>query len=400
MELAPGFRGNAELVTEDDLRNSLVAGAILLIALATLLIGSPTNDPRLLLSGAPGGAITFIAASAVVASNEVSRRFLIQLFPSTLFLIPLAIPLHWSTDPEYGAYKLFNLLAVFLLSGSMILSGVRLVGLRFFLQLWIWSMFALLCATLVFKLRYGFLDRQVLFLLNGPIVFARLMGIAAILSIFMLCGILRYVLFFSFCLAVVWTMSKGPIIALAAATLTTLWLLPPGKRLSFLVTNVLVLGLLLAASWPFLAELDLGRLQLLADLASGDFSRIGEDFASTGIRIRVFTDTLVLISQHPFGVGLGGWGDAIRENWGLYYPHNLALELWSEAGIILGSIALLPFLMFVLRGNPALRAVSAFLLAAQMVSGDLLDARYLMVFSVLTLTLVTHEEVADRRQAN
>ena len=392
MNTAPPLRDAIAPAFESNLRNGLLACALLLVALATLLIGTPLTDPRLVVSGAPGPAIAFLLAAAILVSDAKALNSMVQLLPFTLFIVPLAFSLFWSPDPEYGAYKLFGLLTVFLLATPLLISGIKLTGFRLFFQLWIWVMLALLCLALLYKARYGFFDREVLFLLNGPIVFARLMGIAAILSIFLFAGILRYLLFLVFGLAVLWTMSKGPILALVAAAGLACWLLPRGERLRFAMTNLLILGSLLALNWRTIAALDLGRLQLLSDLILGNFSGIGSELSSTGVRLRMFQETLALIADRPMGVGLGAWSESIRENWGLDYPHNLVLELWSEGGILLGSLALLPFIAFLGVGHPAPRAVACFLLAAQMVSGDLLDARYLMVFSALSFFRLFEED--------
>ena len=64
-------------------------------------------------------------------------------------------------------------------------------------------------------------------------------------------------------------------------------------------------------------------------------------------------------------------------------PHNLFLELWSEGGIILGSFAAMPFLAFLFAPKQKLWFVAFCLFLAQLVSGDISDARFLMVFSLL-----------------
>ena len=133
------------------------------------------------------------------------------------------------------------------------------------------------------------------------------------------------------------------------------------------------------------AIIDLGssRLFALLDILTWNQNALGEH-TSAGVRVLVYLNTLELIADHPFGVGLGAWADHVSHSYGLDYPHNLFLEVWSESGLILGSLALVPFtIALVLPGPPALRAITLFCFLAQQVSGDLLDARYLLTFSVL-----------------
>jgi hypothetical protein len=57
--------------------------------------------------------------------------------------------------------------------------------------------------------------------------------------------------------------------------------------------------------------------------------------------------------------------------------------LWSEGGVILGTFAALPFLLFIFSPKKIFWFVAFFLFLAQMISGDIGDARFLMVFGFL-----------------
>ena len=90
-----------------------------------------------------------------------------------------------------------------------------------------------------------------------------------------------------------------------------------------------------------------------------------------------------MISSHPMGVGLGGWpffDTAARE---LTYPHNFFLEMWSEGGIIIGTLACFPLLIFFFVKRNIFWFIALALFIAQLVSGDLGDARQMYVFSLM-----------------
>ena len=366
------------------LRNRVVEIIVFCLAILILLLGSPLGDSRLSVSGAPLAPVVFLPAVLMVMFVPAFRIF---LGPTVIFLLPVALlglSLFGSAMPEYGAFKYFNLIAVCIVVIPLLYASLVRIGILDFGRLFILVMLALLVASIAFKAKYGFFDRTIPFLMNGPIVFGRLMGLAAVLSLFVLKGPVRLLGFSVFGSAVVWTMSKGPVLALATATLFSLfWLIQGKDRIRLVVGAGLVFGLGGFLAWDFLTAISWGRLTAIADLLGAVGDRSSIDFGSIGSRKTIFIGTLSLIAEYPFGVGLGAWSLMVSESFGLQYPHNIFLELWSEAGILLGTFALLPFLAFLLPGPSALRGAGLFLLCAQFVSGDLLDARYLLTIAAL-----------------
>ena len=366
------------------LRNRVVEIIVFCLAISILLLGSPLGDSRFSVSGVPLAPLIFLPGVLMVMFIPAFRIF---LGPTVIFLLPVALlgsSLFGSTMPEYGAFKYFNLIAVCIVVIPLLYASLVRIGILNFGRLFILVMLALLVASIAYKAKFGFFDRTIPFFMNGPIVFGRLMGLAAILSLFVLKGPVRLLSFSVFGLAVVWTMSKGPLLALATATLFSLfWLIQGKDRIRLVLGAGLVFGLGSFLAWDFLTTISWGRLTAIADLLGAVGDRSSIDFGSIGSRKSIFIGTLSLIAEHPFGVGLGSWSLMVSESFGLQYPHNIFLELWSEAGILLGTLALVPFLAFLFPGPSALRGAGLFLLFAQFVSGDLLDARYLLTIAAL-----------------
>ena len=355
------------------------------LAVAGLLLGNVLIDERLMLGAVPINPFIYLYLVCLLLAFGGARALPFVL-AWMLFLLPVLLSLGWSLDIDYGMIKVINLVITTSLSLCLLLTAIErsswltvqrsLVGLLFFL----------LIIAVAYKLRYGFFDRQVPFFINGPIVFGRLMAIAAILAVFSLHGVVRIAAVVLFGMAVIWTASKGPLLGLAGLLALIVWLRAGWFGRVFVVVAPLTIGfLLLTGVWEFHYE-GSNRLLIVLDLLLSGGNLLS-DAGPLGGRIGLYRESVALIVSEPFGVGLGGWGLAVAENYGLYYPHNFFLEMFSECGLVLGSLALFPFLAFMLARFNAAGACALFLLIAQQVSGDLLDARYLLLMSLLAVWL-------------
>jgi O-antigen ligase len=94
----------------------------------------------------------------------------------------------------------------------------------------------------------------------------------------------------------------------------------------------LLAGLAVVAALVVTAVPDVSHRALLL-LRSGDGNTSGD-------RIRLWSMTLTLLSQRPiFGTGLSGFETIMTPLWKgdatwILYPHNLALDLWAETGLL------------------------------------------------------------------
>lgn len=378
------------LLSSNDQSNQILACVVaILLALAVLLVGNIAPDPRLNIAGIPLSSILFMLAivmACLFPCLQMTHRTAFLCLTPVIFL---AFTLPFSLDIENGAFKLSNLVATTFVAATLLAGASQRLGPESVAKLIIAALALLLIAALFYKAHYGFFDRQVLFLLNGPIVFGRLMGLACVLSIMTFQGRQRVLICSLFYVAVLWTASKGPILALTITiTAYTLLFASTKQRALFLallatVATAVYFYLDFLSSWAPLSRLFINYTN------TGAFGTANWD--SVGSRLVLLRETLQLIANHPYGIGLGSWSAYTGITWA-QYPHNFFLELWSEGGILLGSIATVPFLAFLGRPKNPWWSACIFLLLAQQVSGDLLDSRYLLTFSLLGF--ITSPEVA------
>jgi O-antigen ligase len=243
-----------------------------------------------------------------------------------------------------------------------------------------------LLAAVAYKLLFGFFDREVMFFLNGPIVFGRFMSIALILSLYVFRGYFRIIAAVTFFAAIVWTESKGPILAVICTLLAMGWLSSGrrGKLVVLLGCFAVALIVLVVARYFDISVEQIGRLAILLNLLSGD-TTLPMFIQSNSARNSLWARTLDIIYAHPFGVGLGGWAHYANYKSDTPYPHNLFLELWSEGGLVLGTVACVPLLLFLLARINMFWFVALCLLLAQLVSGNIGDARQMYVFGLLAI---------------
>ncbi|MGI9203294.1 MAG: O-antigen ligase family protein, partial [Woeseiaceae bacterium] len=340
------------------------------IGLISLLVGAVTPDARLEVSGVALNPLFYLCLAVFagcLACRKSDLQFVfLMLLPTTLMLLSL----FWSLDAEYGLLKYVNLLTASFIAIVFFVGAIRLIGVEQLLRYLAVILLILLVGAVVYKLQFGFFRREVPYLLNGPIVFARLMGLGALAAFFSMRGTARILACLAFCLAVAWTGSKGPLLAIIGVLAWSIWKHSRGRGRFLFATSVITVGTVIGVLFAY-AMIDLGsnRLFAIIDLLTWNRSAMGSD-TSAGVRLLTYINTVDLIAEHPLGVGLGAWSQHVSENFGLDYPHNLFLEVLSESGVIAGAIALLPFVVALLvPGPPALRAIVLFFFLSQQVSG-------------------------------
>jgi hypothetical protein len=357
------------------------------MGLLVLLIGSWVPDDRLNVAGLPLDLIILIAGALIATTATIRRGTLHSVAIIQIPLVLLAITLLWSTDPDIGLDKLTTLIVSGSLGFVLLNTVIERHGVNQLALLLAVYLGLLLMVAIPYKLANGFFDRSVNFFINGPIIFGRLMCIAAVLALFFLRGKRRVVATTIFFLAVVWTESKGPILALVL-TLFSVALIgaTPQVRKRFLAfVTILLLGIAAVFAYFDLGPRDFGRLGVFYSVATADTTAL-EGYSkqgSLGARVEMWSKTVELIPQKPFGIGLGAWDRAVDTRLPTPYAHNLMLELWSEGGLMLGSFALIPFVIFFFGPKKIFWFVALCLFLAQMLSGDIGDARFLLVFGLL-----------------
>ncbi|QOQ69295.1 O-antigen ligase family protein [Photobacterium damselae] len=255
--------------------------------------------------------------------------------------------------------------------------------------------------ALLFKLKNGLFNRDVKFIMLGPIVFGRLMGIGLLLSIFSIDSKYKNIIALSFLFGVLLSFSKGPILSLSLVFLLYLFLNKKIKSLLFLSVFIFLIYLNINSVINYFISFDIPSLSRILNviyvLVNGGDVTNGSNYGSIGSRSDMYKATINLIQLHPLGVGVGLWSNYISIE-GLKYPHNLFLEVFSELGVFLGVLFLIPFLLFLLvrKNNQMLFLICMFLLFNQMVSGSIADARYLLFFSVVSAFLCWNDRGTNK----
>jgi hypothetical protein len=364
---------------------TLATAALVSLALGVLIVGQVHPEPRVTVFDVPLNTMLFLFAGVGFLSNQVPFSVRKVVFTASLPILILVAATLWSPDIETGLIKSANLYFSALLAAGLLAAACLAGGMRRVLTFMLLLLTALLIFGLLAKSRGGFFDRYVPYGLNGPIVFARFMGIAAIASMLLLTGIKRVFAVSVFVLAVVWTQSKGPLISLLLVFALYSMIEGRGLRrfawpLAMIAVAAIVVGL-----DAYLSDAPILDRFLLAASFS-DPGQTAANYGSIGSRVEAYTASLKVIEDFPLGVGAGGWAATT----GLYemeYPHNFALEIASELGLILGPIVVLPYLLFLISPVREFRYLALFLALAQQTSGDLLDSRLWLAFSLASIAV-------------
>ncbi|MCK6370097.1 MAG: O-antigen ligase family protein [Gammaproteobacteria bacterium] len=366
------------------------------LALIVLMIGQVLPDLRLMLDGVPLNTFLLVQTVLFALALPLSLPARRGIFIVIGLVLPLAVTLLWSRDVVWGASTLLDLTAS-AATGSLLLAfSLAHIGIHRTFRIWLLLLAALLVAAIAYKIQNGFFDREVNFLLNGPNVFARQMGLAALLSGFLLRGPLRWLGIVIFALAVLWTQSKGPLLFLLLVSLGTGWLRlgPKGRVVALIGLGCVVIPLSLLVDQ--LRDIEFFRRFFIA-VTVFDSGLSGENYGSVGSRVLLFSTATQMIGENPFGIGLGSWMPLSGLFWA-EYPHNFFLEVLLEGGLLLGTVAAVPYFAFLLSRNAMIVAMGTFLALCQQVSGGLADTRFWLVFACLgAVTSRWHLRFGERR---
>ncbi|MDQ0024195.1 hypothetical protein J2X90_001990 [Variovorax paradoxus] len=240
--------------------------------------------------------------------------------------------------------------------------------------------FCLLILTVLYKLQFGFFERGVRFFLNGPIVYGWIMGVCSVISFHLWIEKRRLVFlgaFFSFFAALVWTESKGSIMAFVAGFV--FYLLSILRR-SPKVSIALVVGLLFfyffLADW-LLELISDSRLAAIGRIFSGELSQA--DDGSVGVRSVLVEKAFQDFQGNPLlGIGLGQF--SLDE---YIYPHNQHVEIFAELGLFVGLLHVVFVALSFWRATPLNRAVILLFAVGASFSGDASYLRFLYAFCLL-----------------
>lgn len=244
--------------------------------------------------------------------------------------------------------------------------------------------FGILILTILYKIQFGFWERDVRFFLNGPITFSWMMGLYCLLSINIykhtkqIIYIILSVIYF---IAILWTQSKGGLLATAAALI---FYFTYTSKYYIKIPILSIFGIILAFSTYF--------INILADLTEGTrFSAIirvlnnnvsAEDGGSITIRQNMISEATHMWIDNPlWGIGISNY--QFKTSYGFVYPHNAHLELLLEFGVIVGLLYLFFLIVGFLKAPTVFK--SAFILfgIAASFSGDITYLRFLFFICLI-----------------
>jgi hypothetical protein len=236
---------------------------------------------------------------------------------------------------------------------------------------------AVLAFTAIYRLPEGLMDRDVSYLLNGPIVFGWLMGIGGLCAFFVAMktrSATDWLQVAGLGFGVLMSDSKGPIIAFVLCAAFYYIILGVGamRRAAKVVCGAFVLAVVgcLAGEGELLSGT---RLGLLFEVVS-EGTNASE--GSVGVRAAAFEQALELaLNILPYGIGPGEF--AVHDP-ALMYPHNVHLEVLLEYG-------LLPFVAYggliaaaMYMANASIRTLILFVVICLSFSGDVSYLRFLL----------------------
>ena len=325
-----------------------------------------------------------IAYMLLISALLIREEFQFSFGRSILFMLPFSIvmlmvsfasPDEWYLVSKFEGAVLSTILAAGIISYAMIRWGEDE-----FLRAFLVVASIVLVLTVAYKFSFGIDDRSVRFFMNGPIVFAWIMGLCALICIVRppreLGTYKRAAMIFCFVSAAIWTESKGPLLALVVAL--GVHVLVSGRVRSAILATFTGL-LIVVLVYRFAPEDTLERFSAISRLLAGRTTAVDE--GSIGTRELLFGEAIKIWQQNPFfGAGLASWPSVSA--YGFDYPHNVTLEILAEAGLAL----LVPFMAMVLfllvNTSPLGRIVLIYFFICTSLSGDISYLRFLLSFPV------------------
>ena len=272
----------------------------------------------------------------------------------------------------YGAEKLFNGFVFPFLASLLIFSCVTSLD-----QLYkglVWASALIFLYALLYKIAVdgSFFSRTNYYGMLGSITFGWVMGSAFLLTYMIeIRSKATFLALFGF--GLLWSMSKGPIVALSVVLMVYVFFQKKGFQIAKFLSIFVVL---ISALYIYLpGHRVVSSFTRLLE-ASGDEI---EETSSVAGRLSYYSDSFHHFVSSPLvGNGVGMWSE-FTGNKTHEYPHNFVLEMLSEGGLmLLGSYALM-VLYYFLKAPIAVRFITAFFLISLMFSGDLSYHRYYLV---------------------
>ncbi|MFA5670789.1 MAG: O-antigen ligase family protein [Balneolaceae bacterium] len=270
-------------------------------------------------------------------------------------------------------------------------SSVVLLGIRWneseIPDLLVDSILLIVVFAVAYKYEYGFYNRNVRFGIVGPIPFGWLCAIGLLSNYknLVVGKIFKFIVIsMIFAIGLLWSGSKSPFIGIMLASAYGYLAIPSERKR----IPIILFTLLCVVSAYYFFGFESRAIDNIADFyQDADVYVDGSGAGSIGVRFALYDMSFELVKKSPFfGVGVGGWADALNMT-RILYPHNAYIEVLSEGGITLFFIFMLYFLIIFIiikkKRMIVLPTIIIFYLSVINFSGDLSYFRYAAYFVVL-----------------
>jgi hypothetical protein len=297
-----------------------------------------------------------------------------------------------SDNVVYALFKIDGVVFATALLGITWVSFLKRFGEAATFDTFLIICLGVLVATIVYKVHYGFYDRNVRYLFNGPIVYGWIMAFSALTSIKRWTDTRKFkyqFAFLIFLLGMLWTESKGPLVALCMSLAVYIFSLARRHPKAVIrLVSMAFIGLLLAS--PFLSDvMESDRLDALTHLLKWKFSATDE--GSIGDRLAMYHYAAASFEAHPLlGIGLGNF-----EYGTFFYPHNAHLEIFVELGVFIGIANIAFIVLAVMKSSNTYRAIIILFAFCSSFSGDMSYLRFCYCFCLVGMCVSSQSRQSD-----
>ena len=247
------------------------------------------------------------------------------------------------------------------------------IGVKDFYKFIFISTSIVIIVALIYKVPFGFFDRQVKFGLFGPITFGWFVGFWLFSASFIkITGKNLLYIHLAGLVLFVWSGSKGPLLAYILTSI--IFNFKSIMRYFFTRLDFYILSGLLVL-FLFLYGYDYSNNRIYLTTAAIFSGEVESD------RLNMLVSGFEAAKKSiMFGVGFGGW---LEFNFVHKYPHNIFIELLVEGGLI--AIFYLFFVCFLIAKNNVYKLLVFYSLLVLTFSGDFSYMRYFIFFSTIIL---------------
>jgi O-antigen ligase len=329
------------------------------------------------------GSVLFFVTALTSLIRVVGYQKLIIF--SLIFIFALMVSALRATDFEYGIYKIILGLLVPLIFWSY--STKILWSEKELINYLILSVLIIDVIGVLYKINFGFFDRNVKFGLFGPITFGWINGMAFVVSFLKKDkNFYNKLLTAVFGLLILWSGSKGPLLVSILMVIISVRKIIKNKLRNYILLFIIVIALFYVIQ-SFGSEIRL--IETLFKLFENPENYIENGGAgSIGSRLYFITLSLDLFVENIFiGIGFGEWTVYGPED--SKYPHNIVLEILSETGIF--GLGFLLIYVYFLSNKSIFAYVGYFALFSMFFSGDFSYFRYALFPLLMSYSLTKNK---------